>query len=198
LEHGRSTRTDEKWKLLKEYSITINGRSYKVELGRHEEGTPLLVRVNDKPTEVEILNEVTENAPFSIKMGKKIYSVESPRVDRRKPFPVSVNNTDFQVALQKPSRKITPGATPSATPTAIAKSSQKIVEEGAITAPMAGKIISVRVKEGDLVKTGTVVCVLEAMKMENEITAMKSGTIQEVRASEGMAVNEGDILLIVK
>lgn len=198
MEHGRSTRTDEKWKLLKEYSITINGRSYKVELGRHEEGTPLLVRVNDKPTEVEILNEVTENAPFSIKMGKKIYSVESPRVDRRKPFPVSVNSTDFQVALQKPSRKITPGATPSAPPTAIAKSSHKIVAEGAIAAPMAGKIISVRVKEGDLVKTGMVVCVLEAMKMENEITAMKSGTIQEIRASEGMAVNEGDVLLIVK
>ncbi len=63
---------------------------------------------------------------------------------------------------------------------------------------MAGKIISVRAKEGDLVKTGTVVCVLEAMKMENEITAMKSGTIQEVKASEGMAVNEGDVLLIVK
>ena len=183
---------------MKEYNITINGRPYKVELVRHDEGTPLLVRVNDKPTEVEILGEVTENAPLSIKMGKKIYSVESTGVDRRKPFPVSVNNTDFQVELQKPPRKITPVAAPSATPIAIVKSARKIAEEGAITAPMTGKIISVRVKEGDPVKTGTVVCVLEAMKMENEIAAMKSGTIQEVRASEGTAVNEGEVLLIVK
>ncbi len=183
---------------MKEYSITIDGRPYKVELVRHDEGTPILVRVNDKPTKVEILSEVTENAPFSIKMGKKIYSVESTSVDRRKPFLVSVNNTAFQVELRKPPRKITPAATPSATPTVIAKSARKIVEEGAIMAPMAGKIISVRVKEGDPVKTGMVVCVLEAMKMENEITAMKSGTIQEVKASEGMAVNEGDVLLIVK
>lgn len=183
---------------MKEYNITINGRSYKVELDRQGEGSPFLVRVNDKPAEVEVLNVVTENTPFSIKMGKKVYTVESNRVDRRKPFPVSVNNTSFQVELQKPPRKTTSAATPSPTSIAIVKPARKIVEKGAITAPMAGKIISVRVKEGDSVKTGMVVCVLEAMKMENEIAARESGTIHEVRVSEGSAVNEGDVLLVVK
>jgi glutaconyl-CoA decarboxylase len=48
------------------------------------------------------------------------------------------------------------------------------------------------------VKLGEVLCVLEAMKMENEITAPKAGTIQEVRASEGMPVNEGTILVVIK
>jgi acetyl-CoA/propionyl-CoA carboxylase biotin carboxyl carrier protein len=63
---------------------------------------------------------------------------------------------------------------------------------------MAGKIISVRVKKGDAVKTGAVLCVLEAMKMENEITAAKSGVVKEVMVQEGRAVNEGDVLVILK
>jgi len=63
---------------------------------------------------------------------------------------------------------------------------------------MTGKIVSVKVKEGEEVKEGQVVCILEAMKMENEISAPKSGKVKEIRVSEGTAVNEGDILLIIE
>jgi biotin carboxyl carrier protein len=63
---------------------------------------------------------------------------------------------------------------------------------------MAGKIVSVKVRDGDPVKIGTVLCILEAMKMENEIIAPKAGTVQEVNVSEGSTVNEGDILIVIK
>ncbi len=63
---------------------------------------------------------------------------------------------------------------------------------------MAGKIVSIKVRRGDKVKLGDVLCTLEAMKMENEITATKSGEIEEVSVSEGMAVNEGDVLLRIR
>jgi len=62
---------------------------------------------------------------------------------------------------------------------------------------LIGKIVSVKVKKGDEVKEGQVVCVLDAMKMKNEITAPKSGKIKEVRVSDGTAVNEGDIPLVI-
>jgi glutaconyl-CoA decarboxylase len=72
------------------------------------------------------------------------------------------------------------------------------VPEGAVIAPMTGKIVSVKAKKGDAVKRGDVVCILEAMKMENEILAPVEGVVQEVNVSEGSAVSEGDILLIIK
>jgi len=69
--------------------------------------------------------------------------------------------------------------------------------EGAVTAPMMGKIVSVMVKKGDHVKAGQIVCILEAMKMENEITTPKAGTVQEVRVFEGSSVSEGETLFVV-
>jgi biotin carboxyl carrier protein len=62
---------------------------------------------------------------------------------------------------------------------------------------MMGKIVSVKVKQGDQVKQNQVLCIIEAMKMENEITAPKAGTVHEVLVSDGSAVNEGDTLLII-
>ncbi|UCE97031.1 MAG: biotin/lipoyl-binding protein [Candidatus Bathyarchaeota archaeon] len=73
-----------------------------------------------------------------------------------------------------------------------------IEQEGCVMAPMAGKIISVKVKQGDTVKAGDVVCILEAMKMENEITAANSGKIKEVNVTEGEPVNDGDVLIIIE
>lgn len=184
--------------LLKGYSVVIEGRPYKVELVKHDERALFLVRVNDKPVEVELLGKFTEKAPFSIKMREKVHNVELNRVDRQAPFPVRVNNVALEVVLRALPGKVVQATVPSLSPRIPAKSAIKTVEEGTIVAPMAGKIVSVGVSEGDSVKVGAVVCVLEAMKMENEVTATKTGSIEEVRVSEGMAVSEGDVLVVIK
>jgi len=62
---------------------------------------------------------------------------------------------------------------------------------------MTGKVIAIKVKKGDPVKAGQVLCVIEAMKMENEITAPKAGVIQEANISEGSSVSEGEILFVI-
>jgi biotin carboxyl carrier protein len=62
---------------------------------------------------------------------------------------------------------------------------------------MTGKIVSVKVKKGENVKTGQVLCVIEAMKMENEIIAAKAGAVKEVYVSDGSSVSEGEPLLII-
>ena len=67
----------------------------------------------------------------------------------------------------------------------------------AVTAPMPGTILKVNVKVGDTVKSGTVLCVLEAMKMENEIMAPKDGTVTQVVVSKGSSVDTGAPLVVL-
>jgi len=73
------------------------------------------------------------------------------------------------------------------------------VGEGEIvTAEMQGTILEVDVEEGDDVAAGDVVCVLEAMKMENDVVADQGGTVSEVRVAEGESVDMGDVLIVLE
>ena len=62
---------------------------------------------------------------------------------------------------------------------------------------MNGLILSVNVQPGTQVKAGDTLCILEAMKMENEISAPAGGTVREIRAREGDSVNTGDVLIVL-
>ena len=66
-----------------------------------------------------------------------------------------------------------------------------------VTAPMPGTILKVNVQNGQSVKEGDLLVVLEAMKMENEIYAPKSGTVSQVVVSKGASVNTGDALVVI-
>ena len=66
-----------------------------------------------------------------------------------------------------------------------------------VTAPMPGTILKVNVTQGQAVKAGTVLCSLEAMKMENEIMTSKDGTVTQVLVSKGSAVDTGAPLVVI-
>ena len=67
----------------------------------------------------------------------------------------------------------------------------------AVTAPMPGNILRVNVTAGQAVKEGDLLCVLEAMKMENEIFAPKAGTVAQVLVSKGSTVDTGATMVVI-
>lgn len=66
-----------------------------------------------------------------------------------------------------------------------------------VAAPMPGNILRIEVNQGDTVKAGQILVVLEAMKMENEILAPKDGTVAQVVTSKGAVVDTGSPLIII-
>ncbi len=68
---------------------------------------------------------------------------------------------------------------------------------GQVTVPMQGTIVKVLVAVGDTVEAGQAVCVLEAMKMENNIVAERAGAVTEVKVTEGVTVGAGDVVVVI-
>jgi biotin carboxyl carrier protein len=180
------------------YAIFIDGKPLEIELTRTGESS-FTVKIEDKTFNVKLsTDELDPEKEFSIKIDNKEYKVELPKINRKKPFPVKVEETTFKAEVKTPMRK---PASVIFEPTRITPMRRTMTpkrhQEGAVTAPMTGKILSVMVKKGDKVNVGQILCVLEAMKMENEITAPKTGTVQEVYVSEDSSVSEGEALFVV-
>ena len=68
---------------------------------------------------------------------------------------------------------------------------------GAVVSPMQGTVLSVAVAEGDVVEAGAVLCIVEAMKMENEITAHRAGVVTELTVAEGEPVQNGQVICVL-
>ena len=93
------------------------------------------------------------------------------------------------------------GATPAApgrpAPPAAA-SGPAAIGAGSVTVPMQGTIVKVLVAEGDTVEVGQALCVLEAMKMENNIVADVAGTVKTIKAQPGQTLGAGDVVMIIE
>jgi acetyl-CoA/propionyl-CoA carboxylase, biotin carboxylase, biotin carboxyl carrier protein len=68
----------------------------------------------------------------------------------------------------------------------------------ALPSPLQGTVLKVAVEKGAEVAEGDLICVIEAMKMENEIVAHRAGKVEELNVAEGAAVSSGDVLAVIK
>jgi acetyl-CoA/propionyl-CoA carboxylase biotin carboxyl carrier protein len=70
--------------------------------------------------------------------------------------------------------------------------------DDAVQSPMQGTVLAVRVAEGDTVEAGQLLCVVEAMKMENEIHAPRAGTVARLAVAEGDAIASGQTICVLE
>ena len=111
---------------------------------------------------------------FNVTVNGVVYEVEVEEVSGGASAPAAA-----PVAAAAPAAAPAPKAAPAATGKA---------GSVAIKAPMPGTILKINVKVGDSVKKGDVVCVLEAMKMENDICAPEDGVVASVEVAQGASV----------
>ena len=150
---------------MKQYSFKINGKEYNVAIGEAE-GKTLNVNVNGADYQVELNQEIAGQAGNDAMPG----SASSV-------MPGSASS------VMPGSDRASQTAAPAAPKAAGAGS--------AIKSPLPGIIISVDVKEGQAVKRGQKVAVIEAMKMENDILAESDGTVTAIHVAKGDSVLEG-------
>ena len=118
-------------------------------------------------------------------------------------FNVTVNGVTYDVVVEEVGAAATtpvaapaPAAAPVATPVAAPKAAPAASAGSVvIKAPMPGTIMKVNVAPGQAVKKGDVLCVLEAMKMENDICAPQDGTVASVNVQKGASVQGEDVLV---
>ncbi len=107
-----------------------------------------------------------------------------------KKFHITVNGTAYEVEVEE----IGAAAAPAAAPVAAAPVAAP-AGASAITCPMPGTIIDIKVNVGDVVSEGQLLVVFEAMKMENEIVAPCAGTVAAIHVNKGDSVDTGAVLL---
>ena len=124
-----------------------------------------------------------------------------------KKYNVTVNGMTYEVVVEEagevaasPAPQAAPMAAPAAPKAVPAPAAKPAVSKPAagaktVAAPMPGTILKMNVKVGDAVKKNDLVCILEAMKMENEIFAAEEGTVTAVNAPQGSSVNTGDAIV---
>ena len=120
-----------------------------------------------------------------------------------KNYEVDVEQGEARVLSVTPVTQTAPVAAPAAAaplpaPVAAAAAAAPAGAGDALAAPMPGTIVEVFKNPGDPVKTGEVVLILEAMKMENEIVATHGGTVTQVLVSKGAIVKTGDAMVIIQ
>jgi len=123
-----------------------------------------------------------------------------PKVERDYAVEVSGRRFDVKV-IGEAGAFVGNGAAAGAGPTPPRRAERKSSAGGGpdeITAPLQGNMWKVNVKEGDSVEEGQVICIIEAMKMENEITAHKAGTIAALPIEEGKSIGAGDPIATIK
>ncbi|MHB1453677.1 MAG: biotin/lipoyl-containing protein [Saccharofermentanales bacterium] len=137
---------------------------------------------------------------FLISVNGSRYEVEVEEVSAFSGHAPAMNAAQAvnTVAAPAPAPAPAPAAPEAAAP--VAAPAFRPVKEGSqkITSPMPGTILKISVEAGQAVKKGDVLCVLEAMKMENDIVSPNDGVVAGVAVTRGSSVNAGDTLITLE
>jgi biotin carboxyl carrier protein len=155
--------------MMREFSLTLDGTTYKIVVDGNSflvNGQPFVVGFDADAEKV-----LVDGTPYEVKLDAQAGKAVASGIA----YDLLVEGLEEAKAGPKAAAALVAG-------------------EGAVTAIMPGKIIRVLVAEGDEVAEGDVVCILEAMKMENELKAPQAGTVKALYVEIGQDVETGAVL----
>jgi Biotin carboxyl carrier protein len=144
-------------------------KKFKFKINGNQYSTEI-ISIEDSHVEIEV-----NGTPYHIEVEKELKTTKTPKLVR----PNAIPSTDIHPAAAKTSSPEAPKGA------------------GNIKSPLPGVILELFVKEGDMVKRGQRVLMLEAMKMENNIESDKEGKVIAILKGKGDAVMEGDVLITI-
>jgi biotin carboxyl carrier protein len=171
------------------FELLIDGKVHKVDLAM---GKVVTVEVDGRLFQAEV-GKNSQGLTVTVDGDESVVRLGSRRV--------SIDGSEHKVEVRRLRRGM-PSWYSEGSGVAASAADGKVVHkpaggEGAIHPPMPGRVISIKVKEGDTVRAGDPVLVLEAMKMQNEIASHMDGVVKEIRVAEGDLVETGNILMVL-
>jgi biotin carboxyl carrier protein len=160
------------------------GEEFEVEITRS--GDKLSARVGDHLYDLEV-SEPEKNVYLFKNGGKVSEALVSHPSAPGGPYTVRLGSSEIDITLTDPKRL-----------RGSAVDSQAMGGKAEIKTAMPGKVVRILIADGDKVKKGDGLIVVEAMKMQNEMRSPKDGHISGIRVAEGDTVGAGDVLLIVE
>lgn len=130
---------------------------------------------------------------YKVTLKNKVYEVE---VEQGEAMLVDEYDAAAPVPVAAPVAAA-PAAAPVAAAPAAAPAPAAVAAGEAVKSPMPGNILKIQVTQGQQVKEGDVLIILEAMKMENEIVATKSGSVAQILVTKGQVVETGSPLIVI-
>ncbi len=186
MEDGRKERPTHKEAEAGRFELTFEGKVFDIDL---VQGKNIRIKVDENYYEAEVIESANG---LELRLDGKTYRVEF------KDSEVYIDGLLEEVKVRNLRRASAPTEMEESVEPGRAKPSKKAPGgEGIVHPPMPGRIISIKVKEGDRVKVGSPVLLLEAMKMQNEVVSNMDGVVREIRVSEGDQVETEDVLLVI-
>ena len=140
---------------------------------------------------------------YKYRINGNLYKVSVGEIEGKNVH-VEVNGTAYTVEIERDIKpKIRPvmratSTTPATPPPAITRPAVTGNQKSGIKSPLPGVILDIKVKEGDAVKRGQTLLILEAMKMENDIKSDRDGKVVAINVNKGESILEGTDLIIIE
>jgi len=167
--------------------LTVNGRTWAI-TEVEKQGITQKIKINDEELSIRILREPTDDQPDLVANinGKVLIARREEQRDGSE-YLIRLNGRLLKVSLEGREQL-----------SQDAGISETVLGPVVITAPMSGRIVSLKASPNTSVTKGQPLAVLEAMKMENEIAAPKTGIVSEVYVQSGALVKAGDKICLLR
>jgi biotin carboxyl carrier protein len=171
--------------MAEKYLMRLGDALREVEVEEGPKG--LRVRVNNRWHTIS-LEQIGYTGLFSLIVDNRPYEFFTE--ERSGGFDIVIGSRAYSVLLETPGKRVAPLP---ARPVA----AEPEAGDWVVLSPMMGVVGEIRVSQGDTVKAGDILVVIEAMKMNNDLKAQRSGRVQMVYVSQGERVEEGRALLLL-